>query len=155
MSDEAKAESAEWTVNLRRRTPDEQNVYWMEQHARWLVERSALLDSEARLKAEVEALATVNHSGPDVCPLWYDGCNCYEAFMYWKDRAEKLQADLAAAREQVRVLRGALRDWLSSKSVSYYGSKPAVEASDELIQRTADLLATEEPKPAGCTCGND
>ena len=50
------------------------------------------------LEAEVERLREVavgNHSTPDECPLWYDGCNCtVGALVHNFDRAERAEAAL-------------------------------------------------------------
>src|SRR5262245_3857389 len=40
-----------------------------------------------------QAHTQVNHCTPDECPLWYDGCNCGEAFMYWKERTEQAERE--------------------------------------------------------------
>jgi len=53
--------------------------------------------------AEVERLREVavgNHSTPDECPLWYDGCNCtVGALVHNFDRAERAEAALREIEE--------------------------------------------------------
>lgn len=98
-------------------------------------------DRAIAAEAEVEALRSVNHSDPEVCPLWYDGCNCYEAFIYWRDRAEVAEARLTQLGSEDGVYVGTRQDWIDRAYAAEAKLAIAEAESAKLREQLGDWMS--------------